>query len=58
MGDEAGCVLLHEVIQLGLLGCAAWRLNAGPFVWPRVPDPSTPLSLTQPQFDALVLGLP
>jgi transposase len=38
--------------------CAARRLNAGRFVWPRVPDPSTPLSLTQPQFDALVLGLP
>ncbi len=37
--------------------CAARRLNAGRFVWPR--DISTaPLALTQAQFDALVLGLP
>jgi transposase len=43
--------------------CAARRLNAGRFEWPRqgtllsTPQ-ATPLSLTQPQFDALVLGLP
>jgi transposase len=38
--------------------CAARRLNAGRFVWPREPRASTPLSLTQAQFDALVVGLP
>jgi transposase len=43
--------------------CAARRLNAGRFEWPRqvtLPSPlqATPLSLTQSQFDALVLGLP
>jgi transposase len=43
--------------------CAARRLNAGRFEWPRQATPlstpqATPLSLTQPQFDALVLGLP
>lgn len=43
--------------------CAARRLNAGRFVWPReLPEGSgsgsAPLTLTQPQFDALVLGLP
>ena len=46
--------------------CAARRLNAGRFVWPReLLDGSrsgssapAPLTLTQPQFDALVLGLP
>lgn len=43
--------------------CAARRLNVGGFEWPRqatlLSTPQgTPLSLTQPQFDALVLGLP
>ena len=43
--------------------CAARRLNAGRFVWPRELAEesglgSAPLTLTQPQFDALVLGLP
>lgn len=43
--------------------CAARRLNVGRFEWPRqatllnTPQ-ATPLSLTQAQFDALVLGLP
>ena len=42
--------------------CAARRLNQGAFEWPReLPEGSTPpapLTLTQPRFDALVLGLP
>ncbi len=38
--------------------CAARRLNAGRFIWPRETDVSTPLALTQAQFDALVVGLP
>ena len=39
--------------------CAARRLNEGRFVWPRGgPEGSEPMTLTQPQFDALVLGLP
>ena len=39
--------------------CAARRLNAGRFVWPRAVSAGTaPLALTQAQFDALVLGLP
>ncbi len=39
--------------------CAARRLNAGRFVWPReVAANTTPMALTQAQFDALVLGLP
>ncbi len=37
--------------------CAARRLNAGHFAWPREAATS-PLSLTQSQFDALVVGLP
>lgn len=36
--------------------CAARRLNAGRFAW--VPATSMSLSLTNAQFDALVLGLP
>ena len=35
--------------------CAARRLNAGHFAWPREAV-SAPLSLTQSQFDALVVG--
>ena len=39
--------------------CAARRLNQGSFVWPREVAASAPsIELTQPQFDALVLGLP
>jgi transposase len=39
--------------------CAARRLNAGRFVWPRELSAGTaPMALTQQQFDALVLGLP
>ena len=39
--------------------CAARRLNDGRFVWPRETLAGTALTtLTQPQFDALVLGLP
>jgi transposase len=39
--------------------CAARRLNAGRFVWPReVGVGAAPMTLTQQQFDALVLGLP
>ena len=39
--------------------CAARRLNAGRFVWPRDAAASmAPMTLTQAQFDALVVGLP
>jgi len=47
--------------------CAARRLNAGRFLWPRevVATAATagsttaePVSLTQAQFDALIVGLP
>ncbi|MEO6623470.1 MAG: IS66 family insertion sequence element accessory protein TnpB [Burkholderiaceae bacterium] len=39
--------------------CAARRLNAGRFVWPReISGTAQPMTLTQQQFDALVLGLP
>jgi transposase len=39
--------------------CAARRLNDGRFVWPRqAPAEGALRTLTQPQFDALVLGLP
>ena len=38
--------------------CAARRLNAGRFVWPSESSAVAPLSLTQAQFDALVVGLP
>ena len=39
--------------------CAARRLNAGHFVWPReVVAGALTMNLTQQQFDALVLGLP
>ena len=43
--------------------CAARRLNAGRFVWPRQGGvdgltTTAPMTLTQQQFDALVLGLP
>ena len=39
--------------------CAARRLNDGRFVWPReASTQAQPMTLTQSQFDALVLGLP
>lgn len=39
--------------------CAARRLNVGRFAWPReVGAAASPMTLTQQQFDALVLGLP
>jgi transposase len=39
--------------------CAARRLNKGSFEWPRGAATATPqMTLTQDQFDALVLGLP
>ena len=47
--------------------CAARRLNAGRFAWPRAVGvdglavdlaATAPMTLTQQQFDALVLGLP
>jgi len=39
--------------------CAARRLNQGRFAWPREDSgAAVPLTLMQPQFDALVLGLP
>ena len=39
--------------------CAARRLNAGRFDWPRQAHAgAVPMTLTQQQFDALVLGLP
>ena len=38
--------------------CAARRLNAGRFVWPRQGSAGmAPMALTPAQFDALVLGL-
>ena len=46
-------VLVHEDIGVWL---AARRLNGGKFVWPK--DVSGTLTLSRPQFDALVLGLP
>lgn len=39
--------------------CAARRLNAGGFEWPRSgAAAAAPVTLTQDQFDALVVGLP
>ncbi|MBA2350566.1 MAG: IS66 family insertion sequence element accessory protein TnpB [Burkholderiales bacterium] len=39
--------------------CAARRLNAGSFVWPRDAAADTAsVTLTKEQFDALILGLP
>lgn len=39
--------------------CAARRLNRGSFEWPRASAaPAAPMTLSQDQFDALVLGLP
>ena len=39
--------------------CAARRLNVGHFFWPREsPADGSAMTVTQQQFDALVLGLP
>ena len=39
--------------------CAARRLNVGSFEWPRgATGDAAPVTLTQDQFDALVVGLP
>jgi transposase len=39
--------------------CAARRLNVGSFEWPRrAAGDAAPVTLTQDQFDALVVGLP
>ena len=46
-------VLVHDGIGVWL---AARRLNAGKFVWPH--DTTGTLSLSTPQLNALVLGLP
>jgi transposase len=46
-------VLVHDGIGVWL---AARRLHSGKFVWPK--DGASTLTLTRPQFDALVLGLP
>lgn len=46
-------VLVHDGIGIWL---AARRLHQGRFVWPKEAGPT--LSLSRPQFDALVLGLP
>ena len=46
-------VLVHDGIDVWL---AARRLNSGKFAWPK--DVNGTLSLSRPQFDALVLGLP
>jgi transposase len=49
-------LLMHDGIGVR---CAARRLNQGTFEWPRsAAEGSTALTLTQPQFDALVVGLP
>lgn len=46
-------VLVHDGIGVWL---AARRLHQGKFIWPK--DSTGTLSLTRPQLDALVLGLP
>jgi len=39
--------------------CAARRLNAGSFAWPKdVGSDGSPLQISRAQFDALVVGLP
>ena len=47
-------VLVHDGIGVWLV---ARRLNAGRFVWPMETTAAT-VTLSRPQFDALVLGLP
>lgn len=46
-------ILVHDGMGLWL---AVRRLNQGHFIWPR--KDSGRMSLTRPQFDALILGLP
>ncbi len=46
-------VLVHDGLGIWL---AARRLHQGKFVWPK--DAGSTLSLSRPQLDALVLGLP
>ena len=53
-GTVCGPVRMHDGFGVW---CAARRLNAGSFVWPRQGDAGG-LTLTREQFDALVLGLP
>ena len=49
-------LLVHD--GFGVL-CAARRLNAGSFVWPRqAAADAAPVTLSADQFGALVLGLP
>ena len=38
--------------------CAARRLNACRFIWPREIDRVAPIAISQAQFDALVVGIP
>jgi len=50
-----------KLLVRGFFGgwCAARRLNAGRFIWPREVSANTaPMALTQAQFDALMLGSP
>ena len=50
-----------KLLVRGFFGgwCAARRLNAGRFIWPReVSANAAPMALTQAQFDALMLGSP
>ena len=47
-------MLVHDCFGVW---CAARRLNAGRFAWPREIDAARPIALTQAQFDALVIGL-
>ena len=53
-GADRMKVLVHDGIGFWL---AARRLHQGHFVWPNSAD-QTQVSLTRPQLDALVLGLP
>jgi transposase len=49
-------LLVHDGFGLW---CAVRRLHVGGFIWPRPSDAASPsLTLTQAQFEALVLGLP
>lgn len=49
-------VLVHDGFGVW---CAARRLNAGSFVWPRgAAADMTSVTLSKDQFDALILGLP
>lgn len=55
---QIGCCCLLLVHDGFGVWCAARRLDVGRFLWPRgVPEGSAPMTLKQPRFDALVLGL-